>query len=923
VAAPDRPLEWAEVLTEEFEALRGAVPSESRSDIHRVIHQHAEPTSALCLSGGGVRSGTFALGVLQGLAHLGVLGKFDYLSTVSGGGYIGGWLSAWLQRSGAAGREHVLRALDPAQAAAVSGGIEAPAVDYLRRSCKYLAPTGGPTSADFWTLLATMARNLFLNWLVILPLVAAALLIPRISFAITETLEIVGNGTLSGSACLTDSPKSMIWLGITVASFLTSFSYVALVFGGRGAAWSQQRFLLWCLTPMVIGAIAGANFWAAFPCELDLLMMVTGCAAIPVVGWFALTRRGGWRTFIAAAFAGAVVGAGAYLFDTSSVFGGLNSAAHAVLYAMLAVPFTLGSIVIAIAMFVGLASHDLDDASLEWWSRCAAWIGLAAVAWLVASTLVFYLADALEAGVEILLDGFGADRRWTTAILSALLPVLGSLSGLARQPAGVDGKPTKIASLLQSLIMPMVIVALLTSLAWVNLRVVGNLEYHTYSSDLGSATPCPTQAGALSAVVAVRDGVRRGCHSPGGGLGEILLLLAAYIATGLAMSFFVPVNRFSLHGMYRQRIVRTFLGASRPDRTPNPFTGFDGNDDVRITDLRDVRPLHVVCATLNAVKSTKVGRHEKQSQSFTFSALHAGNREVGYRPAAAYGAQTGKPKTGLTLGTALTVSGAAASSAMGMYSSKARAFLLTLANARLGLWFGNPASDSSWRSSEPPLGVDPIARELLGLTTDNNPFVYLSDGGHYDNLGLWEMVARRCRVIVVSDAGADPDYTFDSLSTAVRRIRLDLGIPIEFGALGITKDGELHGNAHGAVGVIRYSVIDGPQASDGKLVFLRAALSGDEPIDILTYAKTNPSFPNDPTSDQFFDEAHFESYRLLGFHTVLSAFRGFEPGGSPSMLADTARLNYRDHSSAEPPEVPGTSPSGASETSLSSISRAS
>ena len=83
--------------------------------------------------------------------------------------------------------------------------------------------------------------------------------------------------------------------------------------------------------------------------------------------------------------------------------------------------------------------------------------------------------------------------------------------------------------------------------------------------------------------------------------------------------------------------------------------------------------------------------------------------------------------------------------------------------------------------------------------------------------------------------------------------------------------------------------MDGPDAPDGAIVFLRAALSGDEPIDILTYAKSNPEFPNDPTSDQFFDEARFESYRLLGFHTVLSAFRGFEPGGSIANLVGAAR----------------------------------
>lgn len=892
MAEPDAPLTWAQVLEQEFEALRGPLSADQRENIPRAIHQHPNPTSAVCLSGGGVRSATFALGVLQGLSHLGVLGKFDYLSTVSGGGYIGGWLSAWLLRSGPDGRDRALRALDPAQAQTVTGTIEAPPVDYLRRSCKYLAPSGGAMSADFWTLLATMARNLFLNWLVILPLLAAALLIPSISFGITESMEIVGTGDITGVACLTSSPWSMIWLGVTVVSLLTSFGYITLVFGGRGAAWNQNSFLMWCLTPMVIGVAAGANFWAAFPCDLNLAMMASVSAAIPVAGWFVLTRRGGWRTFIAAAVAGAVVGATVYAFDSSSAFAGLNSVRHAALYALLAVPCGLGSILVAIAVFTGLASHDLDDAALEWWSRCAAWIGLATVAWLVAGVLVFYLAGALQAAVHSMMDAANLDRRWTTTILSALVPLLGSLAGIVGRKPGGDGKPSTVAVVLQALIMPVVILGLLTSLAWVNLRLVGSIEYHTYTTELGPTAPCPTELGALTGTVEVHNGVKRGCHTPGAGLGEIVLLLAGYVAVGIFMSYFVPVNRFSLHGMYRQRIVRTFLGASRADRVPNAFTGFDGNDDLRIAELRDVRPLHVVCATLNAVKSTRVGRHERQSQSFTFSALHAGNREVGYRPAAGYGADTGKPNSGLSLGTALTVSGAAASSAMGMYSSKGRAFLLTLANARLGLWFGNPASATGWRTSEPPLGVDPIARELLGLTTDDNPFVYLSDGGHYENLGLWEMVARRCRVIVVSDAGADPGYTFDSLSIAIRRIRLDLGIPIEFGSLGITKEGELRGNAHGAVGVIRYSVVDGKDAPDGTIVFLRAALSGDEPVDILTYAKTDPEFPNDPTSDQFFDEARFESYRLLGFHTVLNAFQGFEAGGSIANLCAAARQTY-------------------------------
>jgi hypothetical protein len=270
-----------------------------------------------------------------------------------------------------------------------------------------------------------------------------------------------------------------------------------------------------------------------------------------------------------------------------------------------------------------------------------------------------------------------------------------------------------------------------------------------------------------------------------------------------------------------------------------------------------------------------------------------GNRDVGYRPAREYGSDGGDQATGLSLGTALAVSGAAASPAMGMYSSKARAFLLTLANARLGLWFGNPGSEKNWRTSEPPLGVGPLLRELLGLTTDHNPYVYLSDGGHYENLGLWEMVARRCRYIVVADGGCDPQYTFDDLANAVRRIRLDLGIPVQFSSLDITRAGQGHGNPHAAIGKIRYSVVDGP-VEDGTILYLKATLSGDEPIDVRNFACMDPTFPHDSTGNQFFDEARFESYRLVGFHTVQSLTGGLKSVRDIEGLCDAARKALAD-----------------------------
>jgi hypothetical protein len=753
----------------------------------------------------------------------------------------------------------------------------------LRRTCQYLAPSGSTASADFWTVLATLARNLLLNWMVILPLLAAALLLPRLFYTLTHAFE-AGPTSLQGFQCLAASPASSIFLGIALGGFSVAACYVALVFSGVGRKWTQQQFLIWFLGPLLTGAIGCALFWAAFPCSLTLSWVLGLSAILPAAGWAAVgvlasgvrrrhpetkeSRRViGPRTVFAAAASGLVLGGGAYGFAMFEYGFNLPEAVQ-FQYGVLAVPIVLGLVLLTITMFVGLASEELDDASLEWWSRCAAWIGMATGLWLVAGVVVLFLADGLELALGALENVLNVSRRVSTGIVAAILPLLGSLAGMAARSTGATtDKPSALRLAFQKLALPLIILALFTTVAWVNLRAAEALEYHMDSHHVLCNSPdrkSPPDDG--------------GCHPMGAGFGEVMILGAAYLIFGLGMSFFVPANRFSLHGMYQQRLVRTFLGASRDDRKPNPFTGFDGRDDLRVHDLADVRPLHVMNATLNAVSSTRVAGHERQAESFTFSPLHVGNRNGGYRPAHEYGSDGGGPGTGLSLGMAMAVSGAAASPAMGIYSSKARAFLLTLANARLGLWFGNPTDDKSWQNSEPPLGVGPILRELLGLTTDRNPFVYLSDGGHYENLGLWEMVSRRCGLIVVSDAGCDPEYGFGDLSNAIRRIRLDLGIPIQFAPLDITRAGQGRGNPHFAIGTIRYSVVDGPNAPDGTILYFKATLSGDEPVDIWNFALTNIAFPHDPTSDQFFDESRFESYRLLGFHTVLTAAPGFADG---------------------------------------------
>jgi hypothetical protein len=931
----DAPLDWPAVLEGEYQALYGVKPFEHNPPpdkkarleaLHQLLHQR-RPT-ALCLSGGGIRSATFGLGVLQALAHIGVLEKLDYLSTVSGGGYIGGWLTSWLHRDR---RDEVLRGLDPARVGAMRGeAARHSAVNRLRATCRYLAPKGGLVSADLWTLLATMARNLLLNWLVLLPLLAAVLLLPRIYLAIVT---IVDQNVIAppGQPCM-PADAAPFWLALlSLTMFVVAIGYVVMNFVGRGDSWSQMRFLSFVLAPTLIGTVALTLFWSAYPCAPDQDAALFVSAVLPAAGWLvigamarpklrtalptiaatvitaaallwaidwtadrplragivagivllligvaalnqaldrsdtgladgAVRMRAGARTVTAALVACPIVGFGTYWFAHKYFYFGDTLGES---YAVFGVPGILGLMLLANTTFLGLASSELTDAALEWWNRFAAWLAIAATLWIAAGVLVFYLADLVEVAVQAAAGALQLDHYTSSTIFSIGIPLISSLAGLAARTGGVTDRPSRLRLILQSIALPLTIVVLLASVAWFN-------------------------AWAL-----------RGFTPPGeiqnvGRLEDVLKLAAFLLFSGLFVSLFVPVNRFSLHGMYRQRLVRTFLGASHADRDPNAFTGFDPSDDLRVHDLKDVRPLQVINATLNNVSETNYGRNERKAYAFTFSPLHVGSSALAYRHSSEYGSDGGGLATGLSLGTALAVSGAAASPALGMYSSKARAFLLTLANARLGLWFGNPTDDDTWQRSDPALGVGPFVRELLGLETDTNPYVYLSDGGHFENLGLWSMVVRRCAVIIVSDAGCDPDYTFADLSNALRRIRIDLGIPVEFGAMDMSLAGQGVGNRHMVVGKIRYTAVDGPGAHDGKLLYIKATLSGDESVDIRNFAALHPTFPHDPTGNQFFDEDRFESYRALGYHSVMSVAGEMKDASACELCAAVAHVSQPD-----------------------------
>jgi hypothetical protein len=370
-------------------------------------------------------------------------------------------------------------------------------------------------------------------------------------------------------------------------------------------------------------------------------------------------------------------------------------------------------------------------------------------------------------------------------------------------------------------------------------------------------------------------------------LSNVSVFVIGLALVGVVMGIFININKFSLHAMYRNRLIRAYLGASRDRRDPNLFTGFDDQDNIQMHDLwpnnqpphdgPPRQPFHVVNIALNLVAGQNLAWQQRKAESFTVSPMHAGSyrENVGYRRTE-YHVDGGKTyyggREGISLGTALAISGAATSPNMGYHSSPVVGFLMTLFNARLGWWLGNPGSagQRTFNLAGPLLAARPMIDEALGLTDDENRYVYLSDGGHFENLALYEMVLRRCHTIVVSDASQDRDFGFEDLGGAVRKIRIDFGIPITFeNGIEIYSREQKTKGYYCAIGTIGYSCVDG-QGTDGILVYIKPTSYGTEPADVREYAQRNKAFPHDSTADQWFDESQFESYRMLGSHVMES-----------------------------------------------------
>jgi hypothetical protein len=802
---------------------------------------HRRKRSALCFSGGGIRSATFSLGVLQALAKHSLapdgteakprlLAEFDFLSTVSGGGYIGSWFSSWVSRSGV---EDVLRHLAYRTAGKVDP--EAKPLLYLRNYTNYLSPRLGIFSGDTWTLVATTVRNILLNWFVLLPFVAAALLVPVVfNLGLRHPLPMSFNW--------------LLWLGFVCGAVGTGSLLHDLPSFGNGRH-TEKTFVYSCLLPLIAGAICMAVWWCWLP-DMEASAMprryfalfgagIHFCGVLLGIAVSKFTRSENFAPanikplrLVFACIASVATGAlGAWLVSLVARNIHPQTADDRLHFACFAVPLVLATLMMVGVLSVGVSSKVTNDDDREWWSRAGAWMLIATLGWLLFFCNVLLLPVwliELSAKWKGGLSALGAALGWYVTQAGARSD--------SRPPSGSQSTAESpgLAGIVDRWLLPACALLFLITVG------VALTFANGYLADRLHNAGVPLASGAL---------------------------LVVEVALALLASYGVNVNKFSLHAMYRMRLIRAYLGASNTKRDPNPFTGFDPDDNVPIQNLSVQKPLHVLNQCLNLVRGSKLAWQQRKAESFTMTRLHSGSFRVGYQPSTTFG--HGRLPGGLTLGTAMAISGAAASPNMGYHSSPLAALVMTLFNARLGWWLANPgeAGRRFWDKDGPVFGIKPFLDEALGNTDDSNRYVYLSDGGHFENLGIYEMVLRRCKYIVAVDAGADDDYTKEDLGAAVRKIRIDFGIPIEF-PWGMEIDRAL--GAEGkrcALGKIRYDLID-EGAEPGELLYIKPVMVGNEPADVKNYASVSPQFPQEPTSDQWFNESQFESYRSLGAFSI-------------------------------------------------------
>jgi predicted acylesterase/phospholipase RssA len=964
----------------------------SNEDIYDWARKHR--LTGLCFSGGGIRSATFNLGILQGLAVKGWLDQVDYLSSVSGGGYIHSWLVAWLKRETTEQEKHVAEPELAAWRQVMSRLFPLPhrepgqpfqavwpsQIQWLRRYSNYLTPHKGALTGDTWAAIASWIRNVSVNQGLLISIFLAVLCVPHLFAPCVHLRPYQASAATNSSvvsSVTTGEAKTTLTLDLGPAQppqitdglaakptktfgqvFYRYVHWEGFAGGVRISLWSIGAFLFFLVASVSAGSLLRLEYSGSLPWNEDELPCRRGDS------WGAKFRR--WQ----------VVWANVLIVAPLLLFG--LCLTHVSLSDPSTTAFTLALFCLLIGLvwtetFSGGALSETvrleqerrkacspETAGQNGWKPSFWW----RAGWAALLALLGVPAAVAGALVGVLI-AVGVNSVWTRDIARWLLldhstsvqVVLGTLLFFWLPPltmvlaSGMIGK--NFPGWLGEWLARIRGYTLLAGIGWIFLfgcsLLAPGAARHLWQSAWIKWPAILTWAGTtLSGVLAGKSGKTSGDQNGASGPLEWLVVVAPYVyIAGLAISLawllewgsrLIPsktfplgelgvwialivlftgfaallgcrldINEFSMHSFYRNRLTRCYLGASNKKRNPSPITGFDERDsnDLSINTLMAScgypGPIPIFCCTMNITTGEDLAWQERKAASFAFAPLYSGYT-VGWTQWRKNLKFNGFVPTsmiypgGPNVATAVAASGAALSPNWGYHTKPATAFLMTMFDVRLGLWVPNPRRSSAAgqpataaTGDVPPAspGFAPfrLLSELLGSVDDTSKYVYLTDGGHFDNMGLYELVRRRCYHIVICDAEEDGTYIYEGIGMAIRKCRIDFGVAIDLDLSGLTPNMKSKlSPAHIVRGTIRYP--ETLPGDEGEVIYIKASLTcrtpkdgsppplkgsvelPDVPGDVQNYKLQNQDFPHDSTAEQWFTESQFESYRRLGQSVV-------------------------------------------------------
>jgi hypothetical protein len=805
---------------------------------------------AICCSGGGIRSATFNLGVIQALQTADLFAAVKTISAVSGGSY--------LAAAHALVTAHLTEQIPPPADPAASAGSAAHPPDirpaYTLRSPEELH-------------LRDHTRYLLETWQIAVRAIAVLV------------WGVIVNALLVGS---------VVFIAAKLTGWFLNISPVGILTGLQTGSPTVRLHWWWWLIPV---AAAGATVFLAWLHALPAEQPAAGTGQAGRAG------RAGRRRSARSVLWGWLRGRGPTRRWLRRLLG-----EHSALPSNRALVFTVltaFTLVIAPLAIKGLYTVSLGN--YGGWSVITRFLGFSNAAGCGAAARIHpdsHICGAMgTAHAAVVANGRSAST-WHV-MLATFGSVAAAIVTLARSALGrlrtyqadlsksgpLAGTLAKVATFLRQRLVPWIGSALIVAvIITVALRWISE-----------SASRSVLAGGWLSQ------------------LAQCGYAVAAF----LLVKTVTDINSTSMHGFYRDRLAAAY-GVVRSS------SGKSGVADAPWAELstlaRPAGPALVICAAANCTKSGDLppGRG---CVSFTFTPDDIGLSREPIADGARSAARGDRAATRdyeqmvpFTLFDAVAVSGAAVSPVMGKITRPAMRILLAAADVRLGVWLPSPrqvTADTVARgrpgpgqspdsSASPPQrhGLMAGARrrlrrigssivrhwrqpdlqhlwaEAAGTLHLDGRWLYVTDGGHYENLGLVEALRRRPDHLIVVDASGEAPGEFTALGQAISLARSELGVQISIDPSGLKPDPDSHQcKAPYAKGTFTYPE---KEAADHHLFYLKLAVPADAPWDIIAYQQKHTTFPTDSTLQQLYDDQEFEAYRELGYHCAQSALRNIK-----------------------------------------------